>query len=339
MLKKFNWKQGNGTAIVGAWMMLLMLTVAGYISNYYVIEQKAADTLIAADSLSDGVAVQLSKKTNPDLKDAENAAEDLVEIINDNTGVNITEYTIDKDSMDKNIVDVDITTENYYTAYGSYFVAGDDSSASYLLSNNSATKFQARRQTQAINNVYYPSDGLEIPVMGQSWTPWGSMSFWSGCYADSGCGPTSYAMLVSYYLGEVITPDMLVAKGYGNSTGPESAYKVSNLYDIKKVTSSTVWDAKNNNKQRLKNYIETGHPVVVSVYGRNSGNFAHSSVSHIMIIRGLTEDNKVLFNDPSCGSDHCTAYPDGVSFDQFCSWIKYWNAFETLEDYEERHGL
>lgn len=133
-LRNIKWKIGNGTILIGTAMLLLMLSITMYAANYFIVKTHAAETQMAADSLSDGVAVQASKKTQ-DYDVITDTADDLKNLISAETGVNITEVTIDEDQYKDNVIDTTIKTGVYYT------LGKNDNSNSYTLSSESATKF------------------------------------------------------------------------------------------------------------------------------------------------------------------------------------------------------
>lgn len=303
-------------------MILLMLFITMYAANYFVVRTHAAETQMAADSLSDGTAVQASKKTQ-DYDAITDTADDLKELISAETGVNIMEVTIDEDQYKDNIVDATIKTGKYYTLTNN----------EYTLSSESATKFTKKKSTSTgtSGSVYIPSDGLPIPVMGQGWAPWASVPYWSGTISDSGCGLTAYAMIVQYLTEETTTPEDIKNNLGLNMTYQGVGNMVASKYNIK-ISSETT------NYSTLKELIEDEHPVVMSVKGRevDDNGFLHSSRSHLIVIRGLNDDGTVLVNDPACGSDHgeCS---QGLTLSRLCSIANYCFAFETKKEYDESH--
>lgn len=304
-------------------MILLMLFITMYAANYFVVRTHAAETQMAADSLSDGTAVQASKKTQ-DYDAITDTADDLKELISAETGVNIMEVTIDEDQYKDNIVDTTIKTGKYYTLTNN----------EYTLSSESATKFTKKKSTSTgtSGSVYIPSDGLPIPVMGQGWAPWASVTYWSGTISDSGCGLTACAMIVQYFTEETTTPEDILNTTGVTYTSSALAEIVSAKYGIKSMYYGS------SNYDTLKDALENDHPVIVSVYGRSyDGGFLHATTKHWIVLRGLNDDGTVLINDPACGSDHgdCS---NGVTLSDLCNRMgTYCFIFETKEEYDERH--
>lgn len=144
-----------------------------------------------------------------------------------------------------------------------------------------------------IENVEYQEGGLPIP------------SYYQEDYADvylssdhvktvasSGCGFTSAAMIVSYLTDEAITPREFVDTwslpyyiyGEGMSDGlPQAAAKHYGLGNIVTTTDITT----------VYNALKDGHPVMSS---QNPGIFTSSG--HLIVLRGVTSDGKILVNDP-----------------------------------------
>lgn len=145
---------------------------------------------------------------------------------------------------------------------------------------------------EAIGDVEYLSGGLKIPI------------YYQGDYADvmldsehsietSGCGFTSTAMIVSYLTGKKITPRELVndwsRKYYIPDTGmdwglPQAAADHYNLGNVEQTTDSS----------KMLKALKEGHPVMCS---QGPGLFTGSG--HLIVLRGVTNDGKILVNDPN----------------------------------------
>ena len=144
-----------------------------------------------------------------------------------------------------------------------------------------------------ISSISYPSGGLQIP------------SYYQNDYDDvylsndgvktvssSGCGFTSCAMIVSYLTGETITPREFVddwslpyyVYGVGMDFRlPAAAAQHYGLGEVVQTTDST---------EMLK-ALKDGHPVMSS---QGPGLFTNSA--HLIVLRGVTDDGKILVNDP-----------------------------------------
>lgn len=121
----------------------------------------------------------------------------------------------------------------------------------------------------------------EMPLYDQ--TDYGDVKYGSGTIATSGCGITSLAMLATYYTGEEWTPDKCAALVDQSGILPKdnvdrmliAADKIGLSYEQK--TTKDIMPS-----------LEEGKTVIALV--NNSG--------HFVVLRGLTEDGKVLVNDP-----------------------------------------
>lgn len=121
----------------------------------------------------------------------------------------------------------------------------------------------------------------EMPYYDQ--TDYDNVKYGKGTIASSGCGITSLAMLATYYTGEEWTPDKCTALVEQSGTIPKdnvdrmliAADKIGLSYEQK--TTKDIMPS-----------LEEGKTVIALV--NNSG--------HFVVLRGLTEDGKVLVNDP-----------------------------------------
>lgn len=136
------------------------------------------------------------------------------------------------------------------------------------------------------------ADGM--PLYHQYDPQWGSVPYGGGTIASSGCGITSMAMIVSYWTGDEITPDMLVEE-WGNK------YYVSgvgsNMYGMAagaKEKFGLSYQDLGNDINKVMRELEQGRTVIASCH---KGIF--TSGGHIIVLRGLDENNKILVNDPN----------------------------------------
>ena len=136
-----------------------------------------------------------------------------------------------------------------------------------------------------------PEGGLPIPHYLQYTydCPIGNVSN----IASGGCGYTSLAMVLSYLTGEKIEPPAIIDKvgssfhvaGAGISwsafTGIPEKYGITGITES--FDSATILKA-----------LKEGHPVICS-----QGPGLFTSAGHIIVLRGITQDGKVLINDPN----------------------------------------
>lgn len=121
----------------------------------------------------------------------------------------------------------------------------------------------------------------EMPLYDQ--TDYATTKYGTGTIASSGCGITCLAMVASYYTGEEWTPDECANLVNESGIRPKdnvhrmliAADKVGLNYEQK--TTSDIMPA-----------LKEGKTVIALV--NNSG--------HFVVLKGLTEDGRVLVNDP-----------------------------------------
>ncbi len=144
-----------------------------------------------------------------------------------------------------------------------------------------------------ISGAEYQEGGLPIP------------SYYQEDYADvylssdhvktvatSGCGFTSSAMIISYLTGEMVTPREFVDTwslpyySYGKGMDfnlPQAAATHYGLGSVKTTNDiNTVYEA-----------LKDGHPVMSS-----QGPGLFTTGQHLIVLRGVTSDGKILVNDP-----------------------------------------
>lgn len=145
-------------------------------------------------------------------------------------------------------------------------------------------------------NAEIPAIGMKIPLYLQGQQPWRGIKFGDGTIATSGCSITSIAMALSYLNGEAIYPDQVAAwagykyhiKGVGASHDifPAAAKRWG-------VSCTSLGTNMNSVIMALSN----GKPVLASM---GAGTFTKRG--HIIVLRGITADGKILVNDPNDNS-------------------------------------
>lgn len=149
----------------------------------------------------------------------------------------------------------------------------------------------------SLSGASYLSGGMPIPIYYQQ--DYKDVSLKPGTsktVSSSGCGFTSCAMIVSYLLDKKITPREFVGdwsrKYYvynqGMSWGlPQAAATHYGLGNVEATTSSS----------RMVEALRNNQPVMSS---QAAGLF--TSGGHLIVLRGITADGKILVNDPNRGN-------------------------------------
>lgn len=113
-----------------------------------------------------------------------------------------------------------------------------------------------------------------------------------GTIATSGCGPTSMAMILTYLLGEEVSPVEMAELGNGDYTCSAGTYwsffgDMSDKYGVKCEQMEVSSD-------NIVNNLEAGKPIIMSV---GPGHF--TSGGHFIVLRGIDENNNIIVADPA----------------------------------------
>ena len=135
-----------------------------------------------------------------------------------------------------------------------------------------------------------------IPVYFQWSEVWGYASYGSENIGMGGCGPTSLSMVATGLTGNTsFTPkyvaDMSVNMGYYvDEVGTDWTLMTAGASELGiKSAQLTNWS-----EDTLKSELSAGHPIICSM---GPGDFTNQG--HFIVLSGLTEDGKVLINDPN----------------------------------------
>jgi hypothetical protein len=122
--------------------------------------------------------------------------------------------------------------------------------------------------------------------------------------STSGCGATSMSMVIRYLTGDSSqTPYTLFKWAYkegyysGDGLGHGAVSAMGKLYG---VTGS--WVGKDGKK--IVTALSSGHPVIAHM-----GPGIFTKGGHYIVLRGVTDDGKILVNDPNSKSRSSKAYP------------------------------
>ena len=113
-----------------------------------------------------------------------------------------------------------------------------------------------------------------------------------GTIATSGCGPTSLAMVLTYLLGEEVSPVETAELGNGSYTCSAGTYwsYFGDMADRYGVNCEQMGVSGDN----IVNNLENGNPLIMSM---GPGHF--TSGGHFIVLRGIDEDNNIIVSDPA----------------------------------------
>lgn len=140
----------------------------------------------------------------------------------------------------------------------------------------------------------------QIPVYYQWDVNWGYTFYGENYFAVTGCGPTCLSMVAVGLTGDTtITPkkvaDISVSIGAyveGVGTSWDLMTKGAEALGLKSVQNET-WTA-----TALCNKLKEGNPIICSM---GEGDF--TTQGHFIVLVGVTEDGKILVNDPNSKSN------------------------------------
>ena len=182
-----------------------------------------------------------------------------------------------------------ITEENYESG-----VKEEETNSGGSSSDEDYSGTGTASEAGSLTGVQYLEGGMPIPLYYQQDCK--DVSLMPGTnktVSSSGCGFTSCAMIVSYLLDKKITPREFVGawsrKYYiydqGMSYGlPPAAAKHYGLGEVESTSSTS----------RMVEALRNNQPVMSS---QKAGLF--TSGGHLIVLRGITSDGKILVNDPN----------------------------------------
>jgi hypothetical protein len=141
-----------------------------------------------------------------------------------------------------------------------------------------------------------------FPFYAQADNRWGKDKIGNASMADSGCGPTATAMVMTHLTGQHITPDTMAKIGKEYLPGytsynyfPEVADKFNLNY------------AEANDATSIKARLMSGQPILLSGYDNSNGKMTpYTSKGHIVVATGI-DGNNVQINDPR-GPEYSGSY-------------------------------
>ncbi len=110
----------------------------------------------------------------------------------------------------------------------------------------------------------------------------------------AGCGPTALAIVIANLKGETVEPDEVAEWSYENGYVCEgSGSYISLIPNAAEHYGLTVEKLGKSSAEELTEHLEAGK-MIIAIMGK--GHF--TSTGHFIVLRGITEDGKVLVADP-----------------------------------------
>ncbi len=129
--------------------------------------------------------------------------------------------------------------------------------------------------------------------------------------STSGCGAACLSMVIAYLTGDrTQNPYTLFCEAVdcgwysGNGLGKSTLNRLAQRHSLK-----TQWIP--NNAKRIIAELEAGHPIIAHM---GEGNF--TDTGHYIVLRGVTENGKILVNDPNSRSNSGKAFPISLLLQQ-----------------------
>lgn len=172
--------------------------------------------------------------------------------------------------------------------------AGDENFISIITQFKKETSYLSREYGfESVDDLEIIPGEISVVYFNQGDEPWKSHPYGSsGTIGSSGCGPTSLAICISSLSNEIIDPitvaDWAVEKGYRVINHGSSREL------IPAAASNWGLECENigNNGQALLDALSSGK-LVIALMGK--GHFTNAG--HYIVIRGVTEDGKLLVAD------------------------------------------
>lgn len=136
-----------------------------------------------------------------------------------------------------------------------------------------------------------------IPIYYQWNLEWGYASYGNGTIAVEGCGPTCLSMVATGLTGDTsLTPkrvgDMSVASGYyAEEFGTDWVMMTEGAAQLGLRSNQIV---NNWSVNSILAELQAGHPIICSM---GAGDFTNTG--HFVVLTGLSEDGKIILNDPN----------------------------------------
>ena len=193
--------------------------------------------------------------------------------------------------------------------------------------NPDTIDFIAKYIDNRIDYTYiYPNKiykDLNYPYYIQWDQNWGYQEYGSGIIGDTGCAPTSIAMMLSGITNRRITPSDIAKLSHDNGyvgdygTNWDVYPFIANEYDLELKDLP-------NSKNKITEALDDGYSIIVSV---GPGTF--TTVSHVMLIVDYDNQGRFLIYDPNNLNNSEKAW----NFDEFSQDIKKMWAFKRWQSW------
>lgn len=142
----------------------------------------------------------------------------------------------------------------------------------------------------------YPPGSSKLPYFSQFDKRWGNLSYGSSNIKNSGCGPTSLAMVIAGLTGRTdINPKQMADWSVKNGHRAEGAGSYWSLMTQGgKAYGLDVTAVSRKNPNAVMQALSEGNPVIVSM---GKGHFTNGG--HFIVLTGVTPDGKITVHDPA----------------------------------------
>lgn len=144
-----------------------------------------------------------------------------------------------------------------------------------------------------LEDMTFAPNGMSIPLYKQYDPQWSTIRFGGGTISSSGCSVTSMGMVFTYLLGETVTPATIV-DWTGNRYYVEPAGQSWGIFPACAAQWGLTCQNLGKDATAIVNALSDGKPVIASMA---PGTF--TKAGHFIVLRGITEDGKILVNDPN----------------------------------------
>lgn len=123
---------------------------------------------------------------------------------------------------------------------------------------------------------------------------WSNKKYWDGIMADTGCGITAIATILSGY-HKTLTPEDLRQKYFPVLNGSQIPNELSN-FGIK--NSGFFYDSTHLSNLSIQNHLQTNRPILICVWNKPTAN-RWTTASHYMVLLATDGKGKVYISNPN----------------------------------------